>query len=391
MIIAVPRERGPREKRVALVPETAGKLVKAGHVVWVEEGAGTSAGFADQQYRDAGARVVPGSDPDWMKEADIGVTVQTIDASAEASPFAYLRPGAIVIGMLGPLSADIQGFESLRERRLTAFSMDAIPRISRAQSMDVLSSMSTVAGYRAALIGAERLPRFFPLLMTAAGTITPARVLILGAGVAGLQAIATTHRLGAVVQAFDTRPVVREQVESLGASFLTLEVQSQQTQDGYAQALAEDAHQLEVDLLSKPVAEADVVITTALIPGRPAPVLVTEDMVVSMRYGAVIVDLAAEAGGNCELSRPGETVVTANGVTIEAPLNIASQLAPHASQLYSRNVYNFLSHLFSMGLGVPDKGLDFEDEIVARTMIAHDGQITHDALAKRMTGVRSGE
>ncbi|AUW93576.1 NAD(P) transhydrogenase subunit alpha [Sulfobacillus thermotolerans] len=382
MIIAVPRERGARERRVALIPETVAKLVKADHAVLVEEGAGIASGFSDQQYRDAGATVVAGSKSDWMRDADIAVSVQVIDPSAQDLPYAHLRAGAVAIGMLGPLSTDVEVFKALRDRNLTAFSMDAIPRISRAQSMDVLSSMSTVAGYRAALIGAERLPRFFPLLMTAAGTITPAKVLILGAGVAGLQAIATTHRLGAVVQAFDTRPVVREQVESLGASFLALEVQSQQTQDGYAQALAEDAHQAEVNLLSKPVAEADVVITTALIPGRPAPILVTEEMVKSMRPGAVIVDLAAEAGGNCALSRPGETVVTDNGVTIEAPLNIASQLAPHASQLYSRNVYNFLTHLFAMGLA--DKALNLDDEIVARTMIVHDGTITHEALKNRI-------
>lgn len=387
MIIAVPRERGPRERRVSLVPETVARLTKLNHQVLVEEGAGIESGFSDQHYRDAGAEIVK-PDAQWMKPADIVVTVQNTDFGP-SSPYAYLRPGTIIIGMLGPLSSPPETFELMLQNKLTAFSMDAIPRISRAQSMDVLSSMSTVAGYRAALIGAEQLPRFFPLLMTAAGTITPAHVLVLGAGVAGLQAIATTHRLGAVVQAFDTRPVVREQVESLGASFLTLEIQTQQTQDGYAQALAEDLHQQEIKLLSKPVAEADVVITTALIPGKPAPLLVTKEMVANMRSGSVIVDLAAETGGNCELSRPGERTVTDNGVIIEAPLNITSQLAPHASQLYSRNVFNFLTHLFSMGLGQDGKELDFSDEIVARTMILRDGQILHDVLAKRMTQVRS--
>ncbi len=388
MKIAVPCETNPHERRVALIPETVARLTKLGHQVIVEENAGQESGFSNRQYENAGAQVVPG-DLGWMKEADIAVSVQSIDPSADGSDFRYLRPGTIVIGMLGPLSTPARAFAALADSQLTAFSMDSIPRISRAQSMDVLSSMSTVAGYRAALIAAERLPRFFPLLMTAAGTIIPARVLILGAGVAGLQAIATTHRLGAVVQAFDTRPVVREQVESLGASFLTFEIHSQQTQDGYAQALAADIHQQEVDLLSKPVADADVVITTALIPGRSAPVLVTREMVLSMRPGAVIVDLAAEAGGNCELSLPGASIVTPNGVTIEAPLNIASQLAPHASQLYSRNVYNFLTYLFSLGLGGPTGPLDMDDEIVARTLIVENGKIRHDALQKRMPLVGS--
>lgn len=388
MKIAVPCETNPHERRVALIPETVARLTKLGHQVIVEENAGQESGFSNRQYENAGAQVVPG-DLGWMKEADIAVSVQSIDPSADGSDFRYLRPGTIVIGMLGPLSTPARAFAALADSQLTAFSMDSIPRISRAQSMDVLSSMSTVAGYRAALIAAERLPRFFPLLMTAAGTIIPARVLILGAGVAGLQAIATTHRLGAVVQAFDTRPVVREQVESLGASFLTFEIHSQQTQDGYAQALAADIHQQEVDLLSKPVADADVVITTALLPGRSAPVLVTREMVLSMRPGAVIVDLAAEAGGNCELSLPGASIVTPNGVTIEAPLNIASQLAPHASQLYSRNVYNFLTYLFSLGLGGPTGPLDMDDEIVARTLIVENGKIRHDALQKRMPLVGS--
>ncbi len=387
MIIAVPRERAPRERRVSLVPETVARLKKLDHRILIEEGAGVASGFSDQQYREVGGEIAP-SNSQWVADADIVVIIQNTEFDL-SSPYTSLKPGSMIVGMLAPLSAPPESFEVMLNNRLTAFSMDAIPRISRAQSMDVLSSMSTVAGYRAALIGAEQLPRFFPLLMTAAGTITPAHVLVLGAGVAGLQAIATTHRLGAVVQAFDTRPVVREQVESLGASFLTLEIQTQQTQDGYAQALAEDVHQQEINLLSKPVAGADVVITTALIPGKPAPILVTKEMVAQMRAGAVIVDLAAETGGNCELSQPGETVVTDNGVVIEAPLNIASQLAPHASQLYSRNVFNFLSHLFSLGLGQEGKELDFSDEIVARTMVLHDGQVSHEILANRMTQVRS--
>ncbi len=387
MLIAVPRERNPRERRVSLVPDTVARLIKMNHRVLVEEGAGVLSGYSDQQYRDAGGEVVK-SDPEWMKTVDLAITVQNTDFSS-SSPYAFLREGAYVIGMLGPLSSPAEMFEVLLKKKLTLFSMDVMPRISRAQSMDVLSSMSTIAGYRAAIMGADRLPKLFPLLMTAAGTITPARVLILGAGVAGLQAIATTHRLGALVQAFDTRPIVREQVESLGASFLTLEIQSQQTADGYAQALAEDIHQQELNLLAKPVSEADVVITTALIPGKPAPLLITKEMVASMRSGSVIIDLAAETGGNCELSQPGEHVVTDNGVSIDAPLNIASQMAPHASQLYSRNVFNFLNHLFSMGLGEEGKELDTHDEIVARTMIIHDGEVLHEILTQRMEQVRS--
>ncbi len=387
MLIAVPRERGPRERRVSLVPETVARITKMNHRVLVEEGAGMASGFSDQQYRDAGAEVVR-SEQGWMKSVDLVVTVQNTDFSP-TSPFAFLREEAYIIGMLGPLSSPPEMYEVLLRNKLTAFSMDVMPRISRAQSMDVLSSMSTIAGYRAAIIGAEQLPRLFPLLMTAAGTITPAHVLVLGAGVAGLQAIATTHRLGAIVRAFDTRPVVREQVESLGASFLTLEIQTQQTTEGYAQALAEDIHQQEINLLSKPVSEADVVITTALIPGKPAPLLVTKEMVSSMRAGSVIVDLAAETGGNCELSQPGQRIVTDNGVTIDAPLNIASQLAPHASQLYSRNVLNFLNHLFAMGLGEEGKDLDVNDEIVSRTMILRGGKVLHEVLAQRMEQVRS--
>ncbi len=387
MLIAVPRERDPRERRVSLVPETVARLTQMNHRILVEEEAGVASGFSDQQYRDAGAEVAK-FERDWMKPADLVVTVQNTDFSA-SSPYASLKERAYIIGMLGPLSSPPEMFEVLLKNKLTAFSMDVMPRISRAQSMDVLSSMSTIAGYRAAIMGADQLPRLFPLLMTAAGTITPARVLILGAGVAGLQAIATTHRLGAIIQAFDTRPVVREQVESLGASFLTLEIQTQQTSEGYAQALAEDVHRQELLLLSKPVAEADVVITTALIPGKPAPLLVSKEMVASMRAGSVIVDLAAETGGNCELSQPGQRIVTENGVTIDAPLNIASQLAPHASQLYSRNVFNFLNHLFTMGLGEEEKELDMQDEIVSRTMILHDGQVRHEVLAQRMEQVRS--
>ncbi len=387
MLIAVPRERDPRERRVSLVPETVARLTQMNHRILVEEEAGVASGFSDQQYRDAGAEVAK-FERDWMKPADLVVTVQNTDFSA-SSPYASLKERTYIIGMLGPLSSPPEMFEVLLKNKLTAFSMDVMPRISRAQSMDVLSSMSTIAGYRAAIMGADQLPRLFPLLMTAAGTITPARVLILGAGVAGLQAIATTHRLGAIIQAFDTRPVVREQVESLGASFLTLEIQTQQTSEGYAQALAEDVHRQELLLLSKPVAEADVVITTALIPGKPAPLLVSKEMVASMRAGSVIVDLAAETGGNCELSQPGQRIVTENGVTIDAPLNIASQLAPHASQLYSRNVFNFLNHLFTMGLGEEEKELDMQDEIVSRTMILHDGQVRHEVLAQRMEQVRS--
>jgi NAD(P) transhydrogenase subunit alpha len=285
--------------------------------------------------------------------------------------------------------------QQLAESGVASFSLDALPRITRAQSMDVLSSMSTIAGYKAALLGATILPRFFPLLMTAAGTVTPARVLVLGAGVAGLQAIATARRLGALVQAFDTRAVVREQVESLGAGFLTLPLPDEQAEGagGYARELSDEAYAHERDLLEDPVKESDVVITTALIPGARAPVLITAKMVASMKPGSVIVDLSGNAGGNCELTAPGKRIV-AHGVTIDAPLNLPATMPFHASQLFSRNLVTYVTHLLRNGLSVDDTGIarvSLEDEIVGSTCITHDGQVVHRATLERLQAETIGE
>jgi H+-translocating NAD(P) transhydrogenase subunit alpha len=386
MILGILRENAEGERRVALVPEVVGRLVKSGHTVLIESGAGNKALLGDEDYQSAGAEIVQDA-PAILSRIDILFQVRVPSLELLGEP-AAIRPGTVIIALFQPLTESAHYFETLAARGVTIFSMDAIPRISRAQSMDVLSSMSTIAGYRAVLIAAERLGKFFPLLMTAAGTIPPAKVLVLGAGVAGLQAIATAHRLGAVVQAFDTRPGVREQVESLGASFLTLDVKSEQTKDGYATALADDVHSRELDALRKPLAGADVVITTALIPGQKAPVLITRDMVETMRKGAVIVDLAAESGGNCEYSEPGQTVVI-HDVTIAAPFNVPSQLPLHASQLYARNVTTFFQHALSLGLSVTDEPRktegDLSDEILKRTCLIYNGEIVHEGLQKRMS------
>ena len=357
----------PGEQRVAIVPEAAAKLVAAKHEVIVESGAGTGSGHADEAYRTAGATV---GDRSTAFGADIVVKVQ----KPSADEIALLREGAAFVATLQPLT-NKDAVRALAARRTTAFSMDMIPRVTRAQSMDSLSSQSNIAGYKAVLVAANSLPKFFPMLTTAAGTVTPARVLVLGAGVAGLQAIATARRLGAIVEAFDTRPVVKEQVQSLGAKFLEIELGEQgEGTGGYAKELSEEAHKKEQELVGKHVKDADVVITTALVPGRRAPILVTADMVRAMRAGSVVVDLAAEMGGNCELTEPGKTVVR-EGVTIHGEVNWPSTVAFHASQLYSRNVSALLAHLSKDGA----LALDLEDEITKGALITHDGQVVHAA------------
>jgi H+-translocating NAD(P) transhydrogenase subunit alpha len=348
--IGVPRETAPGERRVALIPDSISRLVPAGLEVAVEREAGIAASVPDQAYADAGATIV-----DDAFDADLVVKVQ----KPSAAELERLREGSVLVGFLQPL-VDLEGVESLGKRGVTAFALESIPRITRAQSMDALSSQSTVAGYKAVLLAATRLPRFFPMLMTAAGTVTPAKVLVLGAGVAGLQAIATARRLGAVVSAFDTRPVVREQVESLGADFLDLGVTGE-----YAVELTEEQQRLQQDELAKRIGDSDVVVTTALIPGKPAPRLITREAVAAMRPGSVVVDLAAEAGGNCELTQPGEDV-EADGVAILGPLNLASTMPYHASQLLSRNVTALLLHLAPEG----ELRLDFDDEITAGACVA---------------------
>jgi NAD(P) transhydrogenase subunit alpha len=351
MKVGVAKETVPGERRVALVPETVAKLSEQGFEIVVEAGAGEAASLHDAAYSEAGAGVVPSV---WG-EAEAIAKLQ----KPNESELAKLRDGDVLIGFLQPLT-DPAGIEALASRGVVAFAMESIPRITRAQSMDALSSQATVSGYKAVLLAAERLPKFFPMLMTAAGTVPPAKTLVLGAGVAGLQAIATARRLGAVVSAFDVRPVVKEQVESLGAAFLDLGVRGEETEGGYARELTPEQQRQQQDALAARIPDFDVVITTALIPGRPAPKLIPAAAVRGMRPGSVIVDLAAEAGGNCELTSPGEEVVAA-GVTIVGLTNLPSTMPQHASQLYSRNVAALLQHLAPGG----ELDLDFGDEITA--------------------------
>ena len=340
------RETAQGERRVALVPETVGKLAAAGFDVVVEGGAGAAASFPDAAYTEAGATI--GSP--W--DADVVVAVRRPEAS-------QLRSGQLLIAYLDPL-ADPEGVARLGQAGVTAFAMESIPRITRAQPMDALSSQATVGGYKAALLAAEHLPRFFPMLMTAAGTVPPAKVLVIGAGVAGLQAIATARRLGAVTTGFDVRPVVREQIESLGANWLDLGVGGAEAEGGYARELTPEEMQAQQHALEERIGEFDVVITTAAVPGRAAPRIIPASAVRAMRPGSVIVDLAAETGGNCELTVPGDEVVR-EGVTIVGRLNLPSEMPYHASQLYARNVQALLNHLAPEGALV----LDFDDEITA--------------------------
>jgi NAD(P) transhydrogenase subunit alpha len=348
MKVGVPKESVPGERRVALVPETVGRLGEGVEVV-VEAGAGDEAGFRDDAFREGGATI---GDP-WSADVVVKVAAPTVDEVGR------LRSGQVLIAFLSPLT-DAAGVERLAAAGVYGLALESIPRISRAQPMDALSSQATVAGYKAALIAADRLPRFFPMLMTAAGTIPPAKVLVLGAGVAGLQAIATARRLGAVVSSFDVRPAVREQVESLGATFLDLGVQGEETEGGYARELTPEQQAAQQTELQARIPGFDAVITTAAIPGRPAPKLVTAEAVRAMRPGSVIVDLAAETGGNCELTRPGE-VIDEGGVTIVGTTNVPSTMPTHASQLLSRNMASLIGLLEKDGTLV----LDWDDEIVA--------------------------
>jgi NAD(P) transhydrogenase subunit alpha len=360
MRIGVPRETTAGERRVALVPEVVGKLVSAGFEVLVERGAGDAASFPDAAYEEAGAQFVD----DWAA-AEAVVKVQK-PSEEEAG---QLREGQVLIGFLRPLT-DPGGIDRLAQRGVIAFAMESIPRITRAQPMDALSSQATVSGYKATLLAAERLPKFFPMLMTAAGTVAPAKVLVLGAGVAGLQAVATARRLGAVVTGFDVRPVVREQIESLGANWLDLGVVGEETAGGYAAELTGEHQRQQQEELEARLPEFDVVITTALIPGRPAPKLIPASAVVAMRPGSVVVDLAAEAGGNCELTEPGEEVVR-EGVTIVGLTNLPSTMPFHASQLYARNVFALLHHLAPEGT----LALDWEDEITAGACVTRKQEV----------------
>jgi proton-translocating NAD(P)+ transhydrogenase subunit alpha len=364
MKIGVPKETADGERRVALVPEIVGKLSGQGLEVLVQRGAGSGALIPDEQFEAAGATL---TDDPWA--ADVVVKV----APPTAEETGHLNQGTVLIGFLAPLTNG-EGIKAIARTGATSFALEAVPRISRAQSMDALSSQANISGYRAALIGAQELGRFYPMLMTAAGTIRPATVLVLGAGVAGLQAIATARRLGAVVQGFDVRSAVKEQVESLGAHFLEFDLGGDlEGAGGYAKELTAEQQHRQQELMAEAIGKVDVVITTALVPGRRAPILVTEQAVKLMKPGSVIVDLAGEAGGNCELSVPGETVVK-YGVKILAPLNVPSTLAEHASQLYARNIQALLELMIDDGA----LKLDFDDEVIAGACITRGGEIVHE-------------
>jgi NAD(P) transhydrogenase subunit alpha len=379
MLIGVPTETEPGERRVALVPETVARLVKAGTAVCVQRGAGHAAAFVDGAYEEAGATLAPDA-AGVFGVADLIAKVQRPNDAELKS----MRAGQVLLAFLSPLG-DPASVERYAKQKITALSMDAIPRITRAQSMDALSSQANIGGYKAALLAAEHLPRFFPMLTTAAGTVAPAKVLILGAGVAGLQAIATARRLGAVVSGYDTRAVVKEQVQSLGASFLELDLGVDAAgAGGYAKALTPEQETRQQELLAQHVATIDVVITTAAVPGRRAPLLLTEAAVVAMRPGSVIVDLAADTGGNCALTKPGEVSV-AHDVTIVGTTNLPSTMPYHASQLYSRNVYALLQLLIKDGA----LNLDLGDEIIKGTTLTKDGEILHGPTLSALAGSKS--
>jgi NAD(P) transhydrogenase subunit alpha len=381
VIVGAVREGYPEERRVALVPAAIPQLAKAGLEVLIEAGAGAAAGYPDAFYADRGGRLVP-SRADVFARADVMVQVLGPGANDRTgdADLALIRRGQVVIGFLRPLGAP-DAVRGLAAAGATAFAVELLPRITRAQSMDALSAMATVAGYKAALLAADTLPRMFPMLMTAAGTIAPARVLVIGAGVAGLQAIATARRLGAVASAYDVRPAARAEVESVGGRFVELPLETGDAQDryGYARAQDEAFYRRQRELMARVVAESDVVIGTAVVPGRRAPVLVTADMVARMAPGSVIVDLAAERGGNCELTRPHHTVV-AHDVTIIGAVNLAGTVPYHASQMYARCVTALLLHLVRDGA----LRLDPSDEIVRETLLARDGEIVHPRVREAL-------
>jgi NAD(P) transhydrogenase subunit alpha len=384
MIVAVPKEIYPGETRVALIPQTVSSLIKAGLEIAVEAGAGEGVNRQDREFEAQGARVERNRRR-LLSQADIVLMVRGPGSHPDfpAADLDVLKEGAALIGFLEPL-AQPEIMETLAQRKLTLFSMELMPRTTRAQSMDALSSMATIAGYKAVLAAADSLPKLFPMFMTAAGTVTPARVFILGAGVAGLQAIATARRLGAVVEAFDIRPAVKEEVESLGAKFVQLKLEADDTQDagGYATIQSEDFYRRQQELMAERIKNSDVVITTAAVPGKKAPVLISEEVASAMRPGSVIVDIAAEKGGNCALTKPGEKTVH-QGVIVIGPLNLPAQVPVHASQMYAKNISTFLLHLVKEG----KLDLDKKDEITRGAMVARGGRLVHqtvlDALKKK--------
>lgn len=374
MIVGVPKEIYPNERRVALVPGVIPNLKKAGLEVVVEAGAGTKAGYPDSEYTEKGARLIA-SRSEAFQTADIIVQFLCHGANDKngAEDLPLMKQGQALIGFLRPLGT-VKTLQDIAERGVTSFSVELMPRTTRAQSMDALSSMATICGYKAVLIAADTLPRMFPMLTTAAGTIAPARVLIIGAGVAGLQAIATARRLGAVASAYDMRPVAKEQVQSLGGRFVELAIEAKDAQDahGYGTAQDESFYQKQRELLGNTIEQSDVVITAAVIPGKKSPVLVTKEMVQRMALGSVIVDLAAERGGNCELTKPDQTVVE-HGVTIIGEFNLAGAVPYHASQMYARNVSAFLVHLVKEG----KVQLNLSDEIIRETLVTQGGEVVN--------------
>lgn len=377
MIVGIPKETFPGERRVAHIPSLVPKLTQAQHEVWVQAGAGASAGYPDEAYQKKGAHLVETRE-EIFENAHVILQVRGPGANPDAghADIELLHSKQVVIGLLDPLGAP-QAAQALAERGVTAFALELIPRIARAQNMDALSSQANIGGYKAVLLAAESLPRLFPMMMTAAGTITPARVLVVGAGVAGLQAIATARRLGAVVKAYDIRPEVEEQVHSLGAKFLKLELETEgsETAGGYAKEMDESFYRRQRELMTQAVAESDAVITTAAVPGKKAPILITEEMVEKMKPGSVVVDLAAERGGNCELTRPGEAQEV-HGVTLIGPCNLPSTVPYHASQVYAQNGFNFLRHLLENG------GLEAntEDQVIKETIVTRGGEVVHQRV-----------
>jgi NAD(P) transhydrogenase subunit alpha len=377
MIVAVPKETYPEEQRIALIPQAVPALTKAGLEVVIEAGAGEGINSQDGDFEAQGARVEPDRNR-LLSQADIVLMVRGPGAHREfpAADLDSLKEGTALIGLLEPL-AEPEVMKELAGRKLTVFAMELMPRTTRAQSMDALSSMATIAGYKAVLAAADAAPKLFPMFMTAAGTVTASRVFVLGAGVAGLQAIATARRLGAVVEAFDIRPAVKEEVESLGAKFVQLELETEEAQDsgGYATAQSEDFYRRQQELMAERIKASDVVITTAAVPGKKSPVLISEEVVGGMRPGAVIVDLAAEKGGNCAVTEPGKKIVY-QGVTVIGPMNVPSEVPVHASQMYAKNISTFLLHMVKEG----KLELDMEDEITKGAMVAHQGQVVHEAV-----------
>lgn len=381
MIVAVPKETFPGERRVALVPAVVPQLAKAGFDVLVQAGAGTEAGFPDKDYEDKGAKIIADR-ADLFAKADVVLQVRTPGANPAtgAEDTALMRDGLIVIGHGDPLG-DPPLSQAVAQTGATLFALELIPRITRAQSMDVLSSMATLAGYQAVLLASVNLPKMFPMMMTAAGTIAPAKVFVVGVGVAGLMAIAQARKLGAVVEAYDVRPVVKEQVESLGAKFVEMELESDDSEDkgGYAKAMDEEFYAKQRELMTRVVAANDVVITTAAIPGRKAPVLVTEDMVKGMQPGSVVVDLAAATGGNCELTKADE-MIKEHGVTILGPTDLPSQLCADASRMYAKNIVTMLLNMAEDG----KVDIDKDDEIVTGTMVTRGGKVVHPMVLDKL-------